>query len=96
MVHGRLKSDTELDKIANISMDDLKARTVVSEKPFQTLQASGSLKILDSWQQMCGPKKCAAIVGGRARYFDNNHITNTTALSMRSMFDPVFSDVVKD
>ncbi|MEH6359723.1 MAG: acyltransferase family protein [Amylibacter sp.] len=96
MVHGRLKSGSELDKITSISVDDLKLRTYGAEKPFQALQVSGNLEILDSWQQMCGPKGCSAIVDGRALYFDNNHITNTMALSMRSLFDPVFSNTVKD
>ena len=96
MAHGRLKSDTELDKIASVSVDDLRSRTQDAEKPFQTLQASGDLKILNSWQQMCERKKCSAIVDGRALYFDNNHITNTTALLMRSLFDPVFSKTAKD
>jgi len=93
MAHGRLKYGTELDKITSVSVDDLKLRIQDAEKPFQ---ASGNLEILDSWQQMCNPKECSAIAEGRALYFDNNHITNTTALAMRHLFDPVFSNTVKD
>ena len=95
MAHGRLKPGIELDKITSVLVDDLMSRTQDAEKLFQTLQASGNLEILDSWQQMCSPKECLAIMDGRALYFDNNHITNTTALSMRSLFGPVFSNKVK-
>lgn len=89
LAHGRLNSDMEMV----VSRADVMSRMAVSEAPFMALQEVGKITVLGSWDAMCDDQSCSAVVDGRALYFDNNHITNTTALLMRGVFDPVFEPV---
>ncbi len=91
MAHGRLKTGPELEELASVSIDQLSDRTSASENSFYAAQAAGGISILDSWQHFCSTDSCSAIAGGQALYFDNNHITNSTSLMIRDLFDPVFS-----
>ncbi|MBV1862917.1 MAG: acyltransferase [Rhodobacteraceae bacterium] len=90
LAHGRLETDAAL----TVPVEKVKTRTGESEAPFRALDATGKLTFLESWGMMCTGQTCSAVADGRALYFDNNHITNTTALQMRGLFDPVFGPEV--
>jgi hypothetical protein len=64
----------------------------VSEAPFRELAQQGRIDWLESWNQFCSADSCGAMRAGRALYFDNNHITNQTAISMRHIFGPVMDE----
>jgi len=84
-----------LDVVLSVSRADVVVRTAISEAPFRALQNAGKITFLESWTPMCNAQTCSSVADDRALYFDNNHITNTTALMMRSVFDPVFEPVGK-
>ena len=75
-----------------VSKSDLMRRTAPSERPFQTLAAENRITWLPSWERLCSTDRCSVLHNGRSYYFDNNHITNSAAIDLRHMFDPVMDD----
>ncbi|MEE2945790.1 MAG: acyltransferase family protein [Pseudomonadota bacterium] len=54
------------------------------------LEADAKIKIIRSWDQFCDDATCFAIHDGIGQYFDNNHLTNSAALRIRNVFEPIF------
>lgn len=67
------------------------ARAARGEAPLKQAEAAGQATILDTWPYFCGPETCTAMPDGKARYFDNNHVTNSAGLEMRALFAPLFA-----
>lgn len=90
LVHGRMGSDEELEAILQTSIGSVAARTEASEEPLNKLAAAGDIILLDSWEKLCTADKCSVMHGGKLLYFDNNHVTNLGARTLRYLFDPLF------
>lgn len=95
IAHGHLPSHTEGSKSTAVMFSLTRAtiakRTASSERPFKARSTDGTITWLDPRDTFCSQDRCSAMQGGRSFYFDNNHITNTAALTLRKLFDPVFN-----
>lgn len=91
LAHQRLTPGQAEQLMFNVSMQGLVERTAASERPFRELAAAGTITWLESWASFCSDRSCTAVSDGHSRYFDNNHVTNTTALTLRHMFDPLMA-----
>ncbi|MBX2806840.1 MAG: hypothetical protein KTR19_12765, partial [Hyphomicrobiales bacterium] len=69
------------------------ARAEPSERIFRKLAANSKIGLLQSWPEFCEEATCNAMRDGRALYFDNNHVTNQTALSIRHIFEPLVTGI---
>jgi len=88
MAHGRLR-----DASARASQDLAHAqeRAARGEAPLRRAEASGLITYLDSWPYFCDENLCSAMPEGQALYFDNNHMTNSGGIRLRSLFAPVLT-----
>ena len=50
------------------------------------------IHLIDVGAHLCDQIECHATKDGRSLYFDDNHLTMTTALNLSSMFDPAVKD----
>jgi peptidoglycan/LPS O-acetylase OafA/YrhL len=89
LAHNHLTSDEAAKTLFTTSRAQVEARMAVSEAPFRDLSRQGKIDWLESWDQFCSADSCGAMHAGRALYFDNNHITNQTAISIRHIFGPL-------
>ena len=89
LAHHRLTAAEAEKSVFTISRDEVATRQAASEAPFRKLAASGVITWLDSWPTFCSGDACSAMRDGRALFFDNNHVVNLTALTMRHLFDPL-------
>jgi peptidoglycan/LPS O-acetylase OafA/YrhL len=88
IAHGRL-SPKEAEIQFTLPRSAVESRMEASERPFRKLAADGTITWLDSWGSFCREESCSALRDGRALYFDNNHVVNSTSIGMRHLFDPV-------
>ncbi|MGQ0458018.1 MAG: acyltransferase family protein [Hyphomicrobium sp.] len=82
-------TEKEAERLSTVAKADVIARTTASELPFKRLAEAGKIVWLDTWPSFCADQVCGAVHDGRSFYFDNNHITNTAARSVREIFNPV-------
>lgn len=92
LAHNHLTPDEAGKTLFTVSRAQVEARAAVSEAPFRELARQGKINWLESWNEFCSADSCGAMQDGRALYFDNNHITNQTAISMRHIFGPLMDD----
>lgn len=92
LVHSGNAAQPETAARFAVSKPDLIRRTALSEKPFHELAAEHRIVWLSSWSGLCAVDTCSVLHSGRSYYFDNNHITNSAALDLRHLFDPVMDD----
>ncbi len=92
VAHGRLDAAGVMAR-ASVTLEDVLIRVAQGEAPLRRAAADGLITILDSWPYFCNTEICSAMPEGQALYFDNNHLTNTGGLIIRSLFMPVLSGV---
>ncbi|PYG29513.1 acyltransferase family protein [Pelagimonas varians] len=73
--------------------NQMTVRAAMADAPWLPLADTQGIAWIDSWPQFCNDQKCSALHDGVGQYFDNNHITNSAALRVRHLFEPVFSSV---
>lgn len=73
-----------------IARGTAEAREARGLAPFARAAAEGQVALLDSWPMLCDAALCRATRGDQPLYFDNNHLTNTGARALRSLFAPVW------
>lgn len=88
LAHGRMARDE--DAPLTVPRGLAQARAQRSDAPLMALQAAGAIRLLDPWPRLCDAARCSALQDGAAWYFDNNHLTNRAAISLRDLFSPVF------
>lgn len=59
--------------------------------PFRAAAQAGQITLIDPWPRLCDAQECRVMAGpggpaGQPLYFDNNHLTNTGALSLRDLY----------
>ncbi|MEP2530313.1 acyltransferase family protein [Shimia sp.] len=85
LAHKRI-TPQDARKVAQVTRSDAERRAASGQN---AVDASGA-QVIDPWPMLCDQFLCDAIQNGQGFYFDNNHITNTAAKAMRSMFAPIF------
>lgn len=73
-----------------IERSSLAQRAALADAPWKPLAQAGLVTFLDPWPFLCGPVTCDALYKDVGQYFDTNHVTNSAALRLRSVFAPVF------
>ncbi len=91
MAHGRLRPGPELERLTEVPRQALERRNAAAEAAFGPLAARKEITLLDSWPALCGAGTCSAMQAGRSLYFDNNHVTNTGARTLRGLFAPALA-----
>jgi hypothetical protein len=89
LAHHRMTTEEPQHTMFTVAKNDVMARTEASERVFSELAAQRKIRWLQSWPEFCEAESCNAMRDGRALYFDNNHVTNQTALSVRQIFSPL-------
>jgi hypothetical protein len=89
LAHHRITPEAAQETMFTVAKKDVVARAEPSERVFGELAAQRRIGWLQSWPEFCEEESCNAMRGGQALYFDNNHVTNHTALSIRHIFDPL-------
>lgn len=93
LAHNHLTVDEAAKTLFTVPRKQVEARVAISEAPFRDLASQGKIDWLDSWNDgFCSAERCDAMHAGRALYFDNNHITNQTAISLRHIFSPLMGE----
>lgn len=90
LAYGRLSPETLAETMAVADRSDLAARYRPVDALLARLSTERRIALIDTWDTVCDATRCSALAGGTARYFDNNHVTNSTAQAMRGQFAPVF------
>lgn len=90
LAYGRLSPEAVAGKMAVADRGALAQRYRTVDAVLGRLADEKRITLIDTWDGLCAGTRCTALAGGEARYFDNNHITNTTALALRRHFAPVF------
>lgn len=75
---------------AAVARTDLAERAALADAPWRPLAASGQITLIDPWPGLCDDTNCHALLQGVGQYFDTNHVTNSAALRLRTLFTPVF------
>lgn len=91
LAHGQMDPDQLTRDMARVPRADVDARAAPVQEVLAQAVASGTAQVLDPVPYFCGPEWCSALHEGEAAYFDNNHLTNTTARRIRDLFAPVFA-----
>ena len=86
---NRLSADN-LSAATTIPINAYQARTAALDPTFQAIAADG-VTLFDPAPFFCSDAMCSALHGGKAQYFDNNHIINSAAIRIRSLFAPLFA-----
>jgi len=90
VAYGRIADEAELAKLTEVSRADAIKRADQGNAPFERAAADGRIVLIDSWGALCGETKCGVMGEDRSLYFDNNHLTNLGALTLRPIFAPLF------
>ena len=84
LAHGQVTEQS------TISMETATLRDAIGGDVFVQAAQSENVTLLDPWPQICDKENCHAIHNMRGLYFDNNHLTNTGARELSTLFAPVF------
>ncbi|MBV6639051.1 MAG: acyltransferase, partial [Mameliella sp.] len=71
-------------------------RATLSDAPWLPLAEQSAISFLDTWPQFCTDGTCSAVLGGQGQYFDNNHLTNSAAIRIRKVLQPVFRPLIPE
>lgn len=85
LAHRRLTPDAAR-RLGQVPTAQAKRRAASA----QAAVAASGAQVLDPWPLLCDAFLCEAIRDGQGQYFDNNHITNSAARRLRTIFAPVF------
>lgn len=92
---GKVEPGPDLVSEHTIPRADVEERNVGADMIMSAVSDIANVTLIDSWPSFCTATECSAMHDGKAGYFDNNHITNSTARRVRDIFDPVFAEVDK-
>jgi peptidoglycan/LPS O-acetylase OafA/YrhL len=95
LVRGNDVADEETIARLSVPVSDVESRVAASERPFARLAVENKIIWLDPWDQFCTDGRCSAVIGARSYYFDNNHITNFAAKSIRHIFEPLMEKMMQ-
>lgn len=91
LAYGRLSTQDIEQGIGRAARDLLEARFVGADRAIDAAATAIGATVIDLWPDLCDAETCFAVLDGQPVYFDNNHVTNTGALILRSRFDAVFA-----
>lgn len=66
------------------------ARQTEPNRVWEMLETQEKLQLISIWDELCDDGLCSAVHENVGQYFDNNHLTNSAAIRVRSVFDPIF------
>jgi peptidoglycan/LPS O-acetylase OafA/YrhL len=87
---GHAALPDELRKRAYVSREAVARRQAASRKAIDELAREKLIRTIDLADEFCNARVCSAWQDGRLAYFDNNHLTVTSSIAVRSNFDGVF------
>ena len=93
LAHGHLTDPVQIDALTSVPRPEAEARMRRADTVLQEAGRLDRVQVLDSWDGVCSQASCSAMHDGVAGYFDNNHITNRTAIRLRGLFAPAFESV---
>ena len=73
--------------------DDYRARQAFVASVFDENKDKYDLMFIRPHEKMCGKEYCDVFDGGVPIYFDDDHITQTYALKLSYLFDPIFQSL---
>ncbi|MEM9579107.1 MAG: acyltransferase family protein [Pseudomonadota bacterium] len=76
--------------LMQISQQEVEARDAPLAGLWGALASTGTL-LLDPAPFLCSGGTCSAVHDGVGQYFDNNHLTNSAARRIRSLFEPFWT-----
>ena len=88
LAYGQADMDELAATSGRTSRADLEARNAAIDMVLSGL----GVPVIDSWPPLCSDTACQALRDGQVLYFDNNHVTNGGAITIRDIFAPVFAD----
>lgn len=88
LAHGRVSPD---DAPISASLSIVQTRAARAEALFTPHLTSGEIAQIDPWPMLCSNTACSAEQNGAIWYFDNNHLNNTAARALSSLFAPLFT-----
>jgi hypothetical protein len=65
----------------------LEQRQAGAQALLDRLSASGDVAVLRTHRRFCDDTRCSLLFNGVPAYFDNNHVTGTTARRIKDVFD---------
>ena len=87
LAHGRRSSDDALT-LSTIDRALAEERAALAETPLKEAIETANGTWIDPWPSLCTETLCRALPHGRPFYFDNNHVTNLGARTLRYLFIP--------
>lgn len=72
------------------TMGEYAARQAFVNAVFAEYRDQYDLAFIRPHEEMCGSEYCGVLQDGMPIYFDDNHITQTCALKLSYLFDPIF------
>lgn len=91
LAHGHLRDPAEIAALTDVPRADVQARQAQGHAGIVAAAAHRQVHLIPSWDGFCDAEICSALHGGAAGYFDNNHVTNSTARRIRGIFAPAFA-----
>ncbi|WP_147114298.1 acyltransferase family protein [Tateyamaria sp. syn59] len=89
LAFNRTDTATLLATTGQVTRDALQDRFATVSAALSLIEQSPGITVLDLWSRLCSDTHCSAVFDGTPYYFDNNHVTNTGALLLRDVFQPV-------
>lgn len=93
LAHGHLTDAEQINALTSVSRLEAEARMRRADTVLQEADRLERVQVLDSWDGVCSQAGCSVMHDGVAGFFDNNHITNRTAIRLRGLFAPAFESV---
>ncbi len=90
---GSVNHAQAVQRVAVMDRSRLEHRQAAVQGVLGQLEASGDAVVLRTHQRFCNAERCNLLVDGVPAYFDNNHITDTTARRIRDVFEPALASI---
>ena len=90
LAHGYVQSAEDVKNYTSVSRVSAETRALQSEAIIASIAMRSGIHVLQTWPRFCTDVSCSVLVDGDAGYFDNNHITNSTSVAVRDVFNPAF------
>ncbi len=85
LAHGH-RAPEQVAKTARVALDAVQKRQAFAREAFS------NASMVESWGAFCDERLCSALKGENSLYFDNNHITNSTARTISPRFQFLFDE----
>ena len=90
MAYGQMSEKDLLERIGRTSREAIEMRFAAADSILEKAADSDKVEVIDLSGALCSGMVCSAVLDGLPVYFDNNHLTNTGAIKIRSYFREVF------